>query len=555
MTSCYRGGVTRTRLVLVGIVLIAIAIAWAIRFGCDDAFISFVYSRGLVRGDGLTWFGDAIEGYTNFSWVLWIAGGLLVGVDPLVWAWLGSLASLGFVLVGVFRLVRTRAGSETAALCATALVASNYTVLAYGTSGLETMFQTALLTWATLHCEQLRREDPTPRRLAILSVLASLALWTRLDSAVVCAVLAAVTVHRLVRARASRACWLAAIIPAVVLVGGWLAWKLYYYGDLLPNTFHAKVGITGDTLGHGVAFVWTFLWRYALWPLVAVAIAVAMLRKRMDAWMSAAIVIAWFAYVIVVGGDFMEFRFFVPIMPAIAAVIAEGVTAPTGSPRVPNAELRAGVAVAISIAGSWHHASTMPFVAADKTYDSVSALGTFYGLAPGGRWDIAGNALGSVLHGTTATLACNGVGAIPYFSDVYTVDQLGLTDAWVARNGERPPTVFLRPGHQRFATYDYLVSRQVSFVIGTPTIIETGSLAQAPLQQMIPYWMTNFIGPAGQQSIPPVVDLVAAPLMPGRSLLMLYLTPRDDVTAAIQAAGWERRRVTVSKERKAPRPR
>jgi len=249
------------------------------------------------------------------------------------------------------------------------------------------------------------------------------------------------------------------------------------------------------------------LWRYALWPLLAIATAVAFLRKRMDGWISAAIVVAWFAYVIVVGGDFMEFRFFVPIMPAIASVIAEAVALPMASPRVPNVHLRAGAAVAIALAASWHHAASFRGVAPDKTYDSVRALGSFYGLAPGGRWDLAGNALGSVLRGTSATLSCNGVGAIPYYSEVYTVDQLGLTDAWVARNGVRPPTNFLRPGHQRYATYEYLVSRRVSFVIGTPTIIETGKLAAAPLHQMVPYWVGNFLGPAAKQI--PVVDLVA----------------------------------------------
>jgi hypothetical protein len=84
----------RRRLPLLIVIAVALALAWLIRFGCDDAYITFTYARSLVRGDGLTWFGDHVEGYTNFAWVLWSALGLAVHVDPLVWAWLGSLAAM-----------------------------------------------------------------------------------------------------------------------------------------------------------------------------------------------------------------------------------------------------------------------------------------------------------------------------------------------------------------------------------------------------------------------------------------------------------------------------
>src|SRR5688572_25266220 len=50
--------------------------AWAYRFLTDDAFISFRYARNLARGAGLVFNpGEApVEGYTNFLWVLLLAG-------------------------------------------------------------------------------------------------------------------------------------------------------------------------------------------------------------------------------------------------------------------------------------------------------------------------------------------------------------------------------------------------------------------------------------------------------------------------------------------------
>src|SRR5205823_2531369 len=72
-------------------------------FVIDDAFISFRYAENLVRGYGLVFNpGERVEGYTNFLWVLIIAGAKALGGDSLLSAKvLGTLANLvTLVLVG-----------------------------------------------------------------------------------------------------------------------------------------------------------------------------------------------------------------------------------------------------------------------------------------------------------------------------------------------------------------------------------------------------------------------------------------------------------------------
>lgn len=523
----------------------ALAIAWLIRWGCDDAYITYVYGRSLVRGDGLTWFGTHIEGYTNFAWVLWSAAGIAAGADPLVWAWAGSLAALAVTLAATYRIARLRGGSVATAGCAAGLLAGNFTFLAFGTSGLETMLQTALLALAWWQVEALARAAPTPRRLALASLTCAIALWTRLDSAASCAVLAACVVHRLVRARSGARTWLAAVAPATVLVGGWLAWKLAYYGDILPNTFHTKVGLSALMVAHGAAYTAAFLRAYWLWPLLFAIAVLAVARRRFPHRLPAAIVAAWIAYVVLVGGDFMEFRFFVPAMPALFLLIAEALTiepAPTAAStpmlaRLPRAELRALATVAVLAALSWRHAASFRG-AADTSYDSVGAMATFYGWVPDGAWDRPGLAIRAGLAGSDATLACNGAGAIPYFADLPTIDQLGLNDAWVARHGAEPPDSYPRPGHRRFATYDYLVERKVTFVLGTPQILARGALAAA--RRAPRWWPASFLG-AANRPVPGLV-MVAVPLDDRRELVMWYLTPSDAITARIRAAGWAMRR-------------
>jgi arabinofuranosyltransferase len=534
--------VKRSGWLLAAIVAAAILIAWLIRFGTDDAYITFIYSRNLVRGDGLTWFGESIEGYTNFAWALWIALGLRLGMDPLHWAWVGSLASLGATLVIAFRLADVLLASRRAAFWVSAVLATNFTFLAFGTSGLETMLQTALVTSAVLQLERMRAgaSPTTPLRLAAVALTCSVAVLTRLDSAVICAPLAVALMRMLVRQAAPLKAWVSATGPVIVLVGSWLVWKFFYYGHLVPNTFFAKVGLSWPTIENGLRYAIGFGHAYLIWPFLLVAL-IALRWRRPRSWLPHIIVLTWLVYVIAVGGDFMEFRFFVPVLPLAIIIIADVFTAEVTNVSIPKPWLRATASLALLAALSWRHAAKFRG-APDLSYDAVRSMGRYYGIVPDGDWGRIGGVLHETLAGTGASIAINGAGAIPYFADVPTIDQLGLNDAWVARHGIRPPRSYARPGHQRFATYDYLVRRNVTFVIGSPTIIPRGALSAAHLTFPRKGWLFAFLGYAYQQ-VPSFV-LTAAPLTDESALLLWYLTPSREVTERVQKAGWEIRDLT-----------
>ncbi|HET9986874.1 MAG TPA: hypothetical protein VFQ65_00100, partial [Kofleriaceae bacterium] len=262
--------------------------------------------------------------------------------------------------------------SPLVGLAAAGVLATNYTFLAFGTSGLETMLQTALLASALFEVERMRRQPPNLEQVIVLATYASLALWTRLDSAPMLAVLAVVTAHRLATTNAGVRTWIAAIMPAFVMVGGWFLWKLATYGDVLPHTFYVKAG-TGSA-AHGAWFVAQFLTAYMLWPLVAGIAVLAIVRRRVASALPLAIVAAQLAYVIAVGGDFMEFRSFVPLLPPLALAIGEFATTPS---RI-KPGLQISIAIAFLAAFSLRHAATFDGDA-DHTIDSVRALGTFDG--------------------------------------------------------------------------------------------------------------------------------------------------------------------------------
>ena len=66
---------------------------------CDDAFISFRYARNLVNGDGLVFNrGERVEGYTNFLWILELAG---------IWKILGMRPEVSCTVVSVLYTIGT----------------------------------------------------------------------------------------------------------------------------------------------------------------------------------------------------------------------------------------------------------------------------------------------------------------------------------------------------------------------------------------------------------------------------------------------------------------
>jgi len=115
--------------------------AWSYRFLTDDAFISFRYARNLSEGAGLVFNRsfERVEGYSNFLWVL-----LLAGLDRLGWRPesaaipVSMAATVGLWLVVCRYTTRhaPRPGAEWLVLIPGAFLAVNRSVAVWSTGGL-----------------------------------------------------------------------------------------------------------------------------------------------------------------------------------------------------------------------------------------------------------------------------------------------------------------------------------------------------------------------------------------------------------------------------------
>ena len=521
-------------------------LAWHHRFLQDDAFISFHYARNLLEGQGLTWFGQAIEGYSNFLWVLYLAGAMALGADPgraaMIGGGLSFLVALGASAILAERLL----SSPPARFFAVAVLVVNFSFVSYATGGLETMFVTALqMLLLVLAVPAPSREDSTTSTTALLSFsfLSGLLLLTRPDSVLPVTVVGIFLLHDLRRSRQMGARSLAALLlPVGLLVGTWLLWKASYYGALLPNTYDAKLSDSGSHFREGAVYVGRFLHAYLLWPFLLAIPVLLWLRRNefrpgpLRPWLPClGLVLGWWAYCLRTGGDFMEFRFLIASLPPLALLLARFWIDPWP-------QSRRGLVTALSLAllalASAIHGLGFRTTTADLALDSIHQLKTFYGAYPDEDWSRIGQPLGQRLGDLEVTLGLTAVGAIPYYSRLRTVDLHGLTDREIARHGRQVGAGFARPGHQRYATLRQLRDRPVHLLLGHPTLVPLDVLHTSSPDQLRS-WIQRTLPFEDLQQKP--ATLLVVPLDEKQGILAWYLTPHGVLEQQIAREGWPKR--------------
>jgi hypothetical protein len=320
-----------------------LAHAWHFRaYINDDAYITFRYSLNLAAGRG-PYFnaGEHVEGYTNFLLMVVLAGvSRAAGPDsvPTAARFIGVLGGVT-ALVAAYALCRRwlrRVGSAAphAALfawLAPALVAVNGAYALNSVSGLETTLFSGFIMLAAW----LAQRAADTGRWHAAGVAAALAALTRPEGLLVGVGLVGggfahwLTDVKARRARvAPRGILADAIVVGVAVLGhlGLRAWL--YDGELVPNTYYAKMGgFSAFTAAH--RYIGEFAARHLGGP-VAVAALLPLLARDTGvrrAVLPALCVLALaLAGVFATGSDWMlGYRLLVPFVPLWAALSVCGI--------------------------------------------------------------------------------------------------------------------------------------------------------------------------------------------------------------------------------------
>lgn len=444
--------------------------AWRVLWLCDDAFITLHYADNFARGHGLVFnVGEWVEGYTNFLWALGL--GLLgkLGFDLPRAALFGNLLSFALALVTLTAFVRR--ACQQAGLAAPVVVFSTWAMAlssaftTFGSSGLETM-PAAFLVCLGLFASTFGRG---PLWSGLILTAAAL---TRPDHILYGVALGLGFVaegfftHREFswyrRVPWKRAFSFAA--PFVFIFIPYWLWRWNAYGDFYPNTYYAKSG--GETyLPQGFVYLGHFLLTTGVWlalPVLLFAIfgkPASALETRLRVFITAAVLLMG-TYVVRVGGDFMEHRFFITLLPLIAVAIEISLRLRAAKPGVVWRGLWRGAVTVWGLAAFAIAVTPVKIIGRIEKKWNLAAEETFYPVVrvypevqiQGGLYDISQTLKRTFPTGGPAPLFATGCVGMPgYYSRLPIFDTYGLVNRQVAH---KPVGARGRPGHEKHADFN-----------------------------------------------------------------------------------------------------
>lgn len=286
---------------------LAVGCLWVLAYAwiLDDAYVYFRYAdNALIKGVGLVYNpGEYVEGFSSALWMVYLLALRWLGLN--YWVIIQATAVASFVVFWAAAIAANRklapADSPRSRIANYPLVHLTFTygVACYFSSGLETPF--VLLSAVFFWCAIL-----WPRNVWLL-VAIGIAPLARHEFALPWLMFVA---WRLSKRHVP---W-ATLIAAALVVGGWLVFRVTYYADWVPLTFHLK---DIQWIQQGLNYVADTALPYKLPAfLVALVAGVVLARRRGMVWgaggeraLAVAMALGLTAYVIKIGGDPRHFRY------------------------------------------------------------------------------------------------------------------------------------------------------------------------------------------------------------------------------------------------------
>jgi hypothetical protein len=441
----------------------------------DDAMISMRYASNLANGHGLVWNldGKPVEGFTNPLWTLYMALPHLLPIAPSKRSLFIQITSALLLLVNLYFVKRIAEDlsdrSVPVGLAAVCLTAFYLPINHWSLQGMEVGLLTLLVsvaTWGAIRCIR------TDRFALWLYLLLGLGTLVRLDMAIPFVVVWGVLLVGS-PGRAHRHLFAGLVVLAASALAQ-TALRVWYFGDILPNTYYLKM--TGYPvllrLSRGAAVLGQFIW--SLNPILFFLPLLLLSRGSPRLLLPFSLLLAQMAYSVYVGGDAWEYlggsnRYLCVVMPGFFILFS------CAAWRV--RELVASRATDDGPAWPrWVRRSAFPALiafglVAFNSLQGPASLADLLLLRPPLHSGQHGKNMTEVREALllrritteSASIAVARAGTIPYFTERPSVDLLGKTDAHVAREAARVPSglrrfLAFRPGHTKI-DYEHSVGR------------------------------------------------------------------------------------------------
>ncbi|HAJ05601.1 MAG TPA: hypothetical protein DCL76_03495, partial [Chloroflexi bacterium] len=284
-------------------------------WGTDDAYITYRYAENLANGNGIVFNpGDPVEGYSNLLYLLLLTPVFLVGASTHVYV-VSVVLNICFGIGALYvfaNYTRDKFGNTNGSLAAFVFVLTP-PLWMWISSGMETILIVFLVLLLMVYIERIIEGAKDLRILSLLLICISMA---RADGFVI----ASIVIFYLFLKGCFREMWWSLMV-VVCTLSAYSIWRLYYYGDLLPNTYYAKVsGPLIERVVFAVRQLWGISMNEGLFVYLLVAVLVfvqvfsnlyrkAQLENQQLFKFETVFIFAWIFYWIYIGADHFVERF------------------------------------------------------------------------------------------------------------------------------------------------------------------------------------------------------------------------------------------------------
>ena len=306
---------SKNKLLVIPFILVFVFVLIKNAWVSDDAYITFRSIENFIHGYGLVHnVGERVQTFTHPLW-FFIQSGInflwqhVFSFD--YWSqmyYTNIIISIFLSLTTIILIAVFIPKSYRGAILAVVILISSRTFMDYSTSGLENPLTHLLLSLFLFLF--LREKEQSGKNIFLLSVLAGLATFNRLDTILFfIPPLFFILINDRFRFRTLIFMFLG-FLPIIL----WEMFSLFYYGSFFPNTAYAKLntGISRMALTkQGFIYYFdSFMTDPATLISILLAIILVLFHKERKLSVFIASIVLYLSYILVIGGDFMSGRFF-----------------------------------------------------------------------------------------------------------------------------------------------------------------------------------------------------------------------------------------------------
>lgn len=432
----------------------------SLNFTQDDAYISYRYVENFQSGHGLVFnYGERVEGYTNFLWILLLSLASMMGLPIVATSKVLGVASGALTLVFAYLICREFSDRKRWLIpfAAPAFLAANGALAFWVIGGLETGLFVFLVT-LSIYAEF--------KKPAVVPALLVIATLTRPEGGLLFGI---ILIYRLLIKKDQMRSLVSFVGMYVGLLIPYAVFKIFYFGDLLPNPFYAKTGMSLEYLSSGIEYFNRFAYHYGLFGvffLLPFAFLKSMPNKVKFLWLGSVI---YAVYIILVGGDVLKVhRFFLPVLPMLFGILTYSIYRLTVDRRGSRVvQVVSGVVVVGYIA--WSLIIPRDYILQTRLVER-SFLNKMTFMAENLKR----------VDRSRFSLATTTIGKVSYvLKGKKIIDMLGLTDPEIAKNPEKIEGMETTWKERNFNT-KYLLEQRPDYIL-----FSTGQKPSAPAERAL----------------------------------------------------------------------